>query len=239
MMPWRGWFQRWIGDTFGEDKLKQLRQTVFFLEDDFYDLNTPNQSKKIPISKTDPTITAQYRHPAPGSQEAVHVPDDYKDEDPYDSGYFKRDTRRRYQFSELQNPENEKLKLEYMDQNDPNVQEAKEELQNALPESSPGNKGRFATGPSKFDPSGLRATMSVTWEETEKSLDKFMPDHVSFYGSFLVFPTWILICALTFKTLPLFSFDVIATYSHLGWKGGRGCQMVRGERLTCAIRRPL
>ena len=40
-------------------------------------------------------------------------------------------------------------------------------------------QGRFATGPTKFDPTGLRATMSVTWEETEKSLDTFMPDHVS------------------------------------------------------------
>ena len=40
-------------------------------------------------------------------------------------------------------------------------------------------QGRFATGPSDFDPSGLRATMSVTWDETEKSLDTYMPDHVS------------------------------------------------------------
>jgi len=178
MMPWKGWFQRFIGDTFGQDKLKQFRQTVFFIEDDIYELNTPNQSKKIPISKTDPTITAQYRHPSPGSQDAVRVPWMYNDEDPYDSGHFKRDTRRRYQFSELRNPENEKLKLEYMDPKDPAVAEAREELENAKPKSSPGNKGRFATGPTKFDPSGLRASMSVTWEATEKNLDKFMPNHV-------------------------------------------------------------
>ena len=140
MMPWRGWFQRFIQDTFGEEKLKKFRQTIFFIEDDLYELNTPNQSKKIPISKTDPTITAQYRHPSPGSQDAVRIPDMYPDEDPYDSGYFKRDTRRRYQFSELLNPETEKLKLEYMDPNDPAVAEAKEELMNAKPKSSPGNK---------------------------------------------------------------------------------------------------
>lgn len=178
MMPWKGWFQRFIADTFGEDKLKQFRQTIFFIEDDPYELNTPNQSQKIPISKTDPSITAQFRHPAPGSQDAVRIPVFYENEDPYDSGYFKRDTRRRYQFSELGNPENERLKLELMDSKDPNVQEAKEQLKDAKPESSPGNKGRFATGPSDFDPTGLRATMSVTWEETEKSLDRFMPDHV-------------------------------------------------------------
>lgn len=46
------------------------------------------------------------------------------------------------------------------------------------PESSPGNKGRFATGPSDFDPSGLRATMSVTWDKLEESLDEHMPDHL-------------------------------------------------------------
>jgi len=45
-------------------------------------------------------------------------------------------------------------------------------------------QGRFATGPSDFDPSGLRATMSVTWDETEKSLDSYMPDH-------LPTPTWV------------------------------------------------
>jgi len=184
MMPWKGWFQRWIGDTFGEEKLKEFRQTVFFIEDDVFDLNTPNQSKKIPISRTDPTITAQYRYPSPGSQPAVNIPELDDNEDPYDSGYFKRDTRRRYNFSELQNPDNEKLKLEYMDPNDPAVQEAKEELENARPVSSPGNKGRFATGPSDFDSTGLRATMSVTWDETEKSLDTFMPDH-------LPTPTWV------------------------------------------------
>lgn len=183
MMPWKGWFQRWVGDTFGEDKLKQFRQTIFFMEDDDYELNTPNQSQKIQISKTDPSITHQYRHPAPGSQPAVNVPHFYNDEDPYDSGHFKRDTRRRYQYSELKNPETEKLKLELMDPNDPAVQEAMEELEKG-PTSSPGNKGRFATGPSDFDPTGLRATMSVTWEETEKSLDKFMPDH-------LPTPTWV------------------------------------------------
>ena len=140
MMPWKGWFQRFVAEQIGEDKLKEIRKKVYFMEDDIYDLNTPNQSYKIPISRTDPSITHQYRYPAPGSQPAVRIPDMEEDEDPYDSGYFKRDTRRRYQFSELQNPENEKLKLEYMDPKDPAVVEAKEELKKARPASSPGNK---------------------------------------------------------------------------------------------------
>lgn len=140
MMPWKGWFQRFVAEQIGEDKLKEIRKKVYFMEDDIYDLNTPNQSYKIPISRTDPSITHQYRYPAPGSQPAVRIPDLEDGEDPYDSGYFKRDTRRRYQFSELQNPDNEKLKLEFMDPKDPAVVEAKEELKNARPASSPGNK---------------------------------------------------------------------------------------------------
>ena len=144
MMPWKGWFQRFVADQIGEDKLKKLREKIYFIEDDPYDLNTPNQSYKIPISKTDPSITHQYRYPSPGSQDAVNIPYLAEDEDPYDSGYFKRDTRRRYEFSELKNPETEKLKLELMDPNDPAVVEAKEELMNARPASSPGNKVRIS-----------------------------------------------------------------------------------------------
>ena len=64
-----------------------------------------------------------------------------------------------------------------MDPNDPAVQEEKARLE-AGPESSPGNQGRFATGPTDFDPTGLRATMSVTWPELNKSLDEHMPDHL-------------------------------------------------------------
>jgi len=123
-----------------------------------------------------------YRYPSPGSQEPPNLPEFDEGEDPYDNGYFKTDTRRRYDYSELGNPERERLKLELMDQNDPNVQEELKALE-AGPESSPGNNGRFATGPSDFDPSGLRATMSVTWKKLEESLDAHMPDH-------LPEPTW-------------------------------------------------
>ncbi|OEU17106.1 hypothetical protein FRACYDRAFT_217468 [Fragilariopsis cylindrus CCMP1102] len=68
------------------------------------------------------------------------------------------------------------------DPNDPEVQEAKKQLAIG-PASSPGNKSQFATGPSDFDPTGLRAVMAVNNEELFKSLDKHMPDH-------LPTPTW-------------------------------------------------
>lgn len=188
MMPWRGWVQRWIKDTFGEEKFQKFRETVFFMPDDIYDLNQAPfpANKKIPISKTDPTITHSFRYPSPGSQPAVNVPRLYDDEDPYDSAHFKRDTRRRYEFSELgyQDPDVNKLQLELMkgpneEEDDPEIAEQLEKL-GAGPESSPGNQGRFATGPTDFDPTGLRASMSVTWEEANKELDKHMPDHLPY-----------------------------------------------------------
>jgi hypothetical protein len=181
MMPWRGWFSRFLQDkVLSAAQYKKFRDTFFFMPDDIYDLQ-PNAklNQKIPISKTDPTITHMYRTPSPGSQEPAVQPEFEEGEDPYDTGYFKRDTRRRYLSSELGNKENELIKLQLMD--NPNDHEAVQEEIKAVtagPESSPGNKGRFATGPTDFDPTGLRATMSVTWNALETSLDAHMPDHL-------------------------------------------------------------
>ena len=58
------------------------------------------------------------------------------------------------------------------------MKEAKAKFEEG-PLSSPGNKGRFATGPSDFDPSGLRASMSTSNEAVAKSLAENAPDHVS------------------------------------------------------------
>jgi hypothetical protein len=180
MMPWKGWFQRWLKDTIGEEKFAKFRSAVFFEPNDIYDLvQSPDLTKPIPISKTDPTITAKYRTPSPGSQAPVRMPEFEADEDPYDTGYFKKDTRRRYLTEELGNPEVEKLKLTLMDPTGNNelVQEEVAKVE-AGPISSQGNKGVFATGPSNFDPTGLRSTMSVSWTALEKSLDEHMPDHL-------------------------------------------------------------
>lgn len=184
MMPWKGWFQTYLKDNvLGEKYFQKFRDTFFFMPDDIYDLQqSPKLSQKIPISKTDPTITAMYRHPSPGSQTPVRQPEFDDNEDPYDTGYFKRDTRRRFLSSELGNPAVEKAKLQLMNPSGPAVEEEMAKVE-AGPLSSPGNQGRFATGPTDFDPSGLRATMSVTWTELEKSLDSHMPDH-------LPAPTW-------------------------------------------------
>jgi hypothetical protein len=177
MLPWNQWVQRLIQDTFGEERYQQFRKFMFFDADVPYETGPIYPATKVPISKDDPTKFAMYRTPSPGSQPPVKLPEFDLDEDPYDSGYFKRDTRRRYLSSEMGNPEIEKAKLSMLDPDDPTVQEELEKIE-AGPESSPGNKGVFATGPTSFDPTGLRATMSVTWTEMNKSLDAHMPDHL-------------------------------------------------------------
>ena len=37
MTPWKGWFQRWVADTFGETRYQQIRSTLLFMPDDIYD----------------------------------------------------------------------------------------------------------------------------------------------------------------------------------------------------------
>lgn len=178
LTPWKSWFSRWARDNIGEDKYQKFRNTFYFMPDDIYDLQqSPKPNQKIPISKIDPTITAQFRYPSPGSQKLPVMPEFDETEDPYDTAYYKRDTRRRYLSSELGDAALEKAKLQLMDKNDPAVQAELAKVEEG-PASSPGNKGVFATGPSDFDPTGLRATMSANWTELEKSLDANMPDHL-------------------------------------------------------------
>lgn len=135
-------------------------------------------------------IVSMFSFASPGSQDPVRIPKGFEpEEDPYDTAYYKRDTARRYENSDF--TEEEKIKLELMDSNDPHVVELRKKLA-AGPQSSPGNKGRFATGPTDFDPTGLRATMSATNEALEKSLDENMPDHVrTFHNSFRAMSTFV------------------------------------------------
>ena len=179
MTPWRGWLTKLLSDQFGPERVEAWRRLIVYKPDDIHDFNQiPKPSTKVPITK-DGSQTAMFRYPSPGSQGPVRVPMDFEpDEDPYDTAYYKRDTARRYEDSDF-TPE-EMIKLELMNDNDPDVIEMREKLA-AGPESSPGNKGRFATGPSDFDPTGLRATMSANHAALEKSLDENMPDHVSYH----------------------------------------------------------
>eukprot|EP00549_Striatella_unipunctata_P004908 CAMPEP_0118706204 /NCGR_PEP_ID=MMETSP0800-20121206/20402_1 /TAXON_ID=210618 ORGANISM="Striatella unipunctata, Strain CCMP2910" /NCGR_SAMPLE_ID=MMETSP0800 /ASSEMBLY_ACC=CAM_ASM_000638 /LENGTH=274 /DNA_ID=CAMNT_0006608661 /DNA_START=144 /DNA_END=965 /DNA_ORIENTATION=- len=172
MMPWKGWFGRLIKDRLGEDRYKQFRKLVFFMPDDYYDLlQQPTPDMKVKLSDKDPTLESQFRTPSPGSQtQPMNVP--RIEGDPYQNTYYNRDTGRRGADKAVQ-----QLQLELMDPDDPRVEELKAQIDEG-PDSSPGNKGRFATGPTDFDASGLRATMSTSHVATEASLDAHMPNHL-------------------------------------------------------------
>ncbi|MGK3738913.1 MAG: hypothetical protein ACI90V_005760 [Bacillariaceae sp.] len=179
LMPWRGWVERLLRDKMSPEKFDAAKGYFYFWPED------PNNLHQVPYPDTRTTVSkdgkesVSYREISPGSQPFVDIPLDDLDADPYDTGYFKRDTRRRYVDPEFPHPDVEQLKLDMQDPNDPEVQEAKKQLAIG-PASSPGNNSQFATGPSDFDPTGLRAVMAVNNPELFKSLDKHMPDHVSF-----------------------------------------------------------
>ena len=169
----------------GPEKYESLRQLVLYKPDHYSDFEQmPRPNMKVGLSDKDPTLTHKFRQPSPGSQPPVQM--SVEDEsfgnagdDPYDVTYYKRDTGRRYTTDPTDNYRDlEKIKLQLLPQDDPRVKEAMEEFDQG-PTSSPGNKGVFATGKSDYDPTGLRATMSTSWEATEASLDANMPDHVS------------------------------------------------------------
>lgn len=182
LMPWRGWVERLLRDKMSPEKFDAAKGYFYFWPED------PNNLHQVPYPDTRTTVSkdgkesVSYREISPGSQPFVDIPLDDLDADPYDTGYFKRDTRRRYVDPEFPHPDVEQLKLDMQDPNDPEVQEAKKQLAIG-PASSPGNNSQFATGPSDFDPTGLRAVMAVNNPELFKSLDKHMPDH-------LPTPTW-------------------------------------------------
>lgn len=185
MMPWNGWFSSFLKDKMGPEKYESLRQLVLYKPDHYSDFEQmPRPNMKVGLSDKDPTLTHKFRQPSPGSQPPVQM--SVEDEsfgnagdDPYDVTYYKRDTGRRYTTDPTDNYRDlEKIKLQLLPQDDPRVKEAMEEFDQG-PTSSPGNKGVFATGKSDYDPTGLRATMSTSWEATEASLDANMPDHVS------------------------------------------------------------
>ena len=135
----------------------------------------------MPLTDDKDGPTAMFRYPSPGTRDSGRQPTadpGTVDEDPFNIAYYPRDTRRRYQDPAFPNQELEEIKLALLPEDDEAVKEAKEKFE-AGATSSPGNKGMFATGPSDFDPSGLRATMSTSHEAVQKSLDANMPDHVS------------------------------------------------------------
>jgi hypothetical protein len=185
MMPWNGWFSSFLKDRLGDDRYKRLRDVVLYRPGDWLGMEQqPRPATKLGMSATDPTYVKQFRHPSPGSQPPVKQPDEDPSfgnagDDPYDVTYYKRDTGRRYTSDTADmHRDLERIKLGLLPQDDPRVIEAIAEFEKG-PGSAPGNKGRFATGQTSYDTKdGLRASMSTSWEATERSLDANMPDHL-------------------------------------------------------------
>jgi len=181
-MPWEGWFSSFVRDKIGSNTYDKIKKVILFAPDDIHGLEqAPRQVTKVPLTD-DGSKTAQFRYPAPGSQPKARIPSLDKGEDPFDIAYYPRDTARRHRDPAFPNPALEEIKLALLPQDASEVKDEVEKF-NEGAKSSPGNKGRFATGPSDFDPSGLRATMSANHEALNASLDANEPDH-------LPMPTW-------------------------------------------------
>jgi len=182
LMPSRGWIERLLREKMSPKAFNTAKNFFYFWPEDPNNLNQfPYPDDQHVVSK-DGKESVTMREISPGSQPFVDIPKHDLDDDPYDSGYFKKDTRRRYVDPEFPNQEVEQIKLDMLDENDPEVVEAKKRLATG-PDSSPGNGGVFANGVSETQMGGLRAVMSVTNEDLFKELDKHMPDH-------LPTPTW-------------------------------------------------
>lgn len=181
MMPWEGWFSSFLKSKLG-DKYQPFRDFWTFRPDDIHGLEqAPRPKTEVPI--TDDGKTAKYRYPSPGSQDPVNLPTYDKGhirEDPYNIAYYPTDTPRMYNDPGATSPELEKAKLAMLESDDPRVKEAMATIE-AGPQSSPGNKGRFATGQSDYDPTGLRATMSANHESMHAELAKHLPNHLPTY----------------------------------------------------------
>jgi len=181
-LPWKGWMERKFRKSMSPETFDSVKGFFYFWPEDPNNLNQlPYPNDQHVVSK-DGKESVAIREVSPGSQPAVDIPKHDLEDDPYDSGYFKKDTRRRYVDPEFPNPEIEQLKLDMLDANDPEVIEAKKRLAEG-PLSSQGNGGVFANGVSETQMGGLRAVMSVTNKELFAELDKHMPDH-------LPTPTW-------------------------------------------------
>jgi len=200
LMPWDGWLGRFLQSQLGDSYYKPFRDFWTFRPDDIHNLEQiPRPSTQIPLTP-DGKLTAMYRYPSPGSQTKVNLPTYDKGdirEDPYNVLYYPTDTRRMDDDRALPSPEVERAKLALLEEdahhhtnssddnnnnnNDVRMKEAQEALAKG-PGSSPGNKGRFATGISNYDPTGLRSTMSANHESMNLELQKHLPDHLPTYS---------------------------------------------------------
>ncbi|KAG5178159.1 hypothetical protein JKP88DRAFT_264748 [Tribonema minus] len=112
-----------------------------------------------------------YRYPAPASREAPNVPDMPADRH-YDITRYPRDNRNIKPDNVVFMPPRVKAYLETgSDVTHPLLGAGEPQPK----KGSPGNKNPAVL---RYDPTGLRSTMSATWAETDKSLELHRPHHL-------------------------------------------------------------
>ncbi|CAM9408114.1 unnamed protein product [Hapterophycus canaliculatus] len=133
----------------------------------------PNRGWQVPAAKTTmPGLdNKQYRSPAPNSQPQANVPVSDNPDLLYDTSYYKRDTKRAprqihsYVAPAIRMLADERAKALELISNEVGPDE---------PAPSPGNKNPAVM---RYDPTGLRTTMSTSNKAWEESLQKYMPNH--------------------------------------------------------------
>ena len=231
MMPWNGWFSNFLKAKLGSERYEQLTDYLFFTKDDIHDLHgIPNPSTKVDIGDGQ---KAMFRYPSPGSQDPVRLPEGEEGYDPYNIAYYPRD------FRSVKQPVITAVRSDYEPKPFEKVvplKNAEEGISEALaeiPESSPGNKGTFATGKSDFDPSGLRAAMSTNHEAVQKNLDKLMPTgspaHVS-RRFCLDFQFCLLLNTISYIKLPTYEWESRED-EIIEWYESRGLPVPMGARM--------
>mmetsp|Transcript_21133 Transcript_21133/g.84242 ORF Transcript_21133/g.84242 Transcript_21133/m.84242 type:complete len:207 (-) Transcript_21133:448-1068(-) len=112
-----------------------------------------------------------YRYPAPGSRPPPRIPRVESPDDVFDIKYYSRDTvrqpRKRYVLAnKAYLSEEQKKKAVAIDAEPPK-------------QLNWGSTGKFGNPAVKeYDPTGLRSSMTATYEALEASLEKHQPDHL-------------------------------------------------------------
>jgi len=189
MMPWNGWVSRLLKEKLGDERYTKLANWAQFRPDDPHGLVGVPEHARTTVAGVD--RVKGFRYPAPGSRPAVEIPSRHMEDDPYDITYYGKDTRRNAKSHVLHIvgsdvtaeevkmlPNTVKImEIEEGTDADGSKLVKREIVLSPVDEEigSPGNKGNFATGPSDYDPSGLRSTMQTNWAAMNAELEKHMP----------------------------------------------------------------
>jgi len=99
MMPWNGWFTRFLKEKMGDKRYMALSDWAQFRPDD------PHGLVGVPENARTTTVGVDrikgYRYPAPGSQPPVEIPTRGIGADPYEITYYSRDTKRNAKSTKL------------------------------------------------------------------------------------------------------------------------------------------